>query len=100
MKKLRLSRGLVALALVLSTVSPGVCVSEPVAGGEMDEVVYFIDGSSLRGTIVHINREKIQVRQPDGTIIERSTRKIYRFSTQRPFREIYRQAVEAENRKF
>ena len=100
MKKFRLSRGFVALGLVLSAVSSGVCVPAPVAGEEMDEVVYFIDGSSVRGTIVYINREKIQVRQPDGTIIERSTKKIYRFSTQRSFREIYEQALETEDRKF
>ena len=66
----------------------------------MDDVVYFTDGSTARGTIIHISREKIRIKQSDGTIVERPVMFLYRFSSQRHFREIYQRAVEYEDRKF
>ena len=67
---------------------------------QTEETVYFTDGSIARGVIIHINREKIRIKQTDGTIIDRPVENLYRFSSKRPFREIYNQAVEMENRKF
>ena len=61
-----------------------------------EEVVYFIDGTSVRGIIIDIDRYKIRIKQKDDSVIERSTKKIYRFSTDRSFGEIYRQAREVE----
>ena len=61
-----------------------------------EEVVYFIDGTSVRGIIININRDKIRIKQKDDSVIERPTKKIYKFSTDRSFREIYRQAREVD----
>jgi len=66
----------------------------------MEDVVYFTDGSIAKGTIIHINRKKIRIKKSDGTIIERSIRLLYRFSSKRHFRELYQQSVEYENRVF
>jgi len=73
---------------------PGLNAQEP-----MEEVVYFTDGSIVRGFIIHINREKIRIGQPDGTIIERPVALLYRFYSKRHFTEIYNQSLEAENLK-
>ena len=62
----------------------------------IEEVVYFIDGTSVRGIIIDIDRYKIRIKQKDDSVIERSTKKIYRFSTDRSFGEIYRQAREVD----
>ncbi len=67
---------------------------------QTEETVYFTDGSIARGVIIHINREKIRIKQKDGSIIERPVENLYRFSSKRPFREIYEQALEYENRSF
>ena len=67
---------------------------------QSEEIVYFIDGTSARGKIIHINRQIIQIRDNEGRIIERSTKQIYKFSTKRQFSEIFRKALEEENRKF
>ena len=67
---------------------------------QTEETVYFTDGSIARGVIIHINREKIRIKQTDGSIIERPVENLYRFSSKRPFREIYEQALEYENRSF
>lgn len=61
-----------------------------------EEVVYFIDGTSVRGIIIDINRYKIRIKQKDDSVIERPTKKIYRFSTDRSFGELYRQAREVD----
>jgi len=65
-----------------------------------EDVVYFIDGSIVRGTITQISREKIRIKQADGTIIERPVMFLYRFSSKRHFTEIYDRAVESGDRNF
>ena len=65
-----------------------------------EDVVYFIDGSIVRGTIAQISREKIRIKQADGTIIERPVMFLYRFSSKRHFTEIYDRAVESGDRNF
>jgi len=79
--------------------SDGSSISELYAQEQKEEAIYFVDGTIATGIILEINREKIRIQLKDGNIIECSSKKIYRFSTERPFREIYRHAVESEIKK-
>jgi len=81
--------------LIFSSVG-GIGSQELYAQEPMEDVVYFKDGSSVRGTIVEINREKVRILQKDGKIIERPTKEVQRFSSDRSFKDIYRQKIELE----
>ena len=87
---------LIVLILVLSLSVGGYYCPRVSAQEFKEEVVYFIDGTSVRGIIIDINRYKIRIKQKDGSVIERPTKKIYRFSTDRSFGELYRQAREVD----
>lgn len=76
------------------------CDQKAFAQEQAEDMVYFIDGTVARGKIIHINRQIIQIRDNEGRMIERSTKQIHKFSSKRPFKEIYQNAVEEENRKF
>ena len=93
-------RFFLSFTLFVLLINGGFCLPRLNAQEPMEEVVYFIDGSIVRGFIIHINREKIRIGQPDGTIIERPVALLYRFYSKRHFSEIYNQALEAENLKF
>ena len=99
--KFKLTNTILSL-FIWSTVLAIGCLynQELCAQGPIEDIVYFIDGSISMGTIVHVNRIKITVRLPDGTIIERPIKYLYRFSSRRHFREIYEQSVEYEDKKF
>lgn len=81
--------------LVLLSVG-GIDGQELYAQEQKQDVVYFIDGSSVHGTIVEINREKVRILQKDGNIIERSAKEIQRFSGDSSFKDIYKQKTELE----
>jgi hypothetical protein len=65
-----------------------------------EDVVYFIDGTVVKGKITRISRQIIQIKQADGTIIERPVMFLYRFSSKRHFTEIYDRAVEYGDKDF
>lgn len=69
--------------------------SEVFAQKKTVDVVYFVDGSSFAGTILDMNRNFIRIKDEDDRIFEFPTKNIYKFSSARPFREIYRKSIEA-----
>lgn len=81
----------ILLAIVFSTpfTATSLFAREP-----KDDVVYFIDGSLFSGVILDINRNKIRIKHKDGRIFEFPTKNIYKFSSDRHFREIYRQSID------
>jgi len=89
---------LVIIIIALLSVG-GSPASELYAQEQKEEAIYFIDGNSVKGIILEINREKIRIQLKNGDIIERSIKDIHRFSSGRPFIEIYRQAVASEIEK-
>ena len=94
------TRFFLSFTLFVLLINGGFCLPRLNAQEPMEEVVYFIDGSIVRGFIVHINRKIIRIALMDGTIIERPVTLLYRFYSKRHFSEIYNQALEAENLKF
>lgn len=87
------NRFLIFTLLMFSSVG-GIGSQELYAQEQIEDVVYFKDGSSVRGTIVEINKEKVRILQNGGKIIERSTKEVQRFSSDRSFNDIYRQEIE------
>jgi hypothetical protein len=97
----KLSFIILSLFICSTVVSIGCFYNQELYAQEpMEDVVYFTDGIIARGTIIHISRNKIRIKQSDGIIIERSIMFLYRFSSKRHFREIYERAVEYGDREF
>jgi hypothetical protein len=79
--------------LILAILIAGILLSSGLEAQEQ-ETVYFKDGTIVTGRIIKLNPEKIRIEQEDGSIIVRSTRDIYKFSSGRSFRDIYFNAIE------
>ncbi|MFC1815867.1 OmpW family protein [Thermodesulfobacteriota bacterium] len=93
-RKITFSSCFLIFTLVMFSSVGGIGSQELYAQEQMEDVVYFIDGSSIRGTIVEINREKVRILQKDGKIVELSFKEIQRFSSDRSFKDMYRQKIE------
>lgn len=85
----RIALALGAIAFSTPFTSPSLSAREPTV-----DVVYFIDGSLFSGVILDINRNRIRIQHKDGRVFEFPTKNIYKFSSVRHFREIYRQSIE------
>lgn len=70
-----------------------VTISAGLAQQPTEDVVYFIDGSQITGTILDIDRNFIYLKTKDGRFIKAPTENLYKFSSRRHFREIYRQSI-------
>ena len=99
-RKISYSRFVLFFMLLVLLIHAGICLPQLNAQDPFEEVVYFTDGSTARGYIVHINRKIIRIALLDGTIIERPVTLLYRFYSKRHFSEIYNQALEMENLEF
>ena len=99
-RKISSIRVLLFFAVLVLSTNVGVCRSERNAREPTDEIVYFTDGSVIRGFILQINMKIIRIALTQGTVIERPVALLYRFYSKRHFSEIYRQSLEVENRKF
>jgi len=93
-------RAFIIFSIMILSTHGGLLSSISLAQDPVEEVVYFTDGSTARGYIVHINRKIIRIALLDGTIIERPVTLLYRFYSKRHFSEIYNQALEMENLEF
>ena len=93
-------RSFIIFTIMILSTPGGLLSSISLAQDPVEEIVYFTDGSTARGYIVHINRKIIRIALADGTIVDRPVTLLYRFYSKRPFIEIYNQSLETENLKF
>lgn len=66
---------------------------EVYAQEQNDDVIYFKNGRTLRGTIIDIREGKIRIKKKDGNIYEGAMQDIIRFTSNRPVEELYKQPV-------
>ncbi len=61
-----------------------------------DDIVYLVNGSFMRGTIIEIKKDIMTFRKKDGTVVELKTSAVMRFSSDRPVKELYRGEIDQE----
>ncbi len=61
---------------------------------QKDDIVYLVNGSSMRGTIIEIKKDIMTFRKKDGTVVELKTSEVMRFSSNRPVRKLYREETD------
>jgi len=77
----------ICLLLIMTCFLPSSNLS---AQAQQDDIVYLVNGSIMRGTILEINKEIMTFLKKDGTVVELNNKQVMRYSSSRPLKELYR----------